>query len=362
MKKHLALISLTSLIMFSCGKSPSDASIRPVRYMEVSLWSKESERTFSGVAQADIDAHLSFRVNGVIEALPIHIGQKIENGDVLAKLDPHDYELKSEEAHAAYVQAMAKVRQTASNYDRIRLLYEKNNASRNELDLARAEAESTAAALQVAEKRREFAKSQLNYTTLKAPFSGSIAAIPVELNENVAAGQHVLMLSSASKLEVSTSIPENLISQIHLDTPVQVTFDAITGKSFRGSVKEISIMSDVRTTFPVTIQIDIQSPEIRSGMTAEVHFSFLDASDKTIIPSHSLLEENNKEIVFIVEKTSEPYGKIQKRAVTVGKLSNNGIEILKGLEPGDLVVTAGIRRIKDGQKVLLQPEHQEKQR
>lgn len=360
MKEKLFL--LTSFIfLFSCDKPAFEDAIRPVRYQKVSPYTMGRERTFSGVAQANIEAHLSFRVPGSLEELPISIGQKVEKGQFLAKLDPHDYQLKVQEAQAGYIQAMAKVRQATSNYDRIRLLYEKNNVSRNELDLARAAAESSSAALLVAEKRLEFAQSQLNYTTLTAPFSGSIAAVPGAINENVAAGQHVLMLSSVAEIEVSTSIPEKLISQIHLDTPVKVTFDAIKDQEFTGDVKEIGIMSDVRTTYPVTVGIQSQSTEIRSGMTAEVHFTFQEGTEKTVIPSHALFEENQQEFVFIVEPVDASVGKIKKQQVKVGKLANLGIEILEGLQPGDLLITGGIRRLTEGQKVLILEEYEDKQ-
>jgi len=184
--------------------------------------------------------------------------------------------------------------------------------------------------------------------------------IPVELNENVQAGQHIVILPSLSNIEVSTSIPEKLIFKIHINDPVSVTFDALRNQTFHGKINEVAIMSDVSTTYPVTLQILEKTDEIRSGMTAEVHFFFIEGESKIYIPSYSLFEEDQQEYVFLIKPTEPPYGQVYKQEIKIGKLSNNGIEVVEGLKVGDLLITAGIRRLKEGNIVFIKPELEQK--
>ena len=357
--KSCSFLLLGLILSFSCSKEVEQQEIiRPVRYMQAYSTGGSRVRTFTGVAQAGIESRLSFKVPGTIKRISVRVGDSIKRGQLIAELDANDYQVQVQQAEAALTQAEAQARNASASYDRVRALYENNNASRSDLDAARAAYESANAAVKAAEKQLELAKLQLSYTRLSAPTDGDIAAVNVEVNENVAAGQPVVMLTAGKQIEVKLSIPEILISRIREGDSVVVNFDAIPDKKFAAKITEVGVSSTViGTTFPVTVSLDEADESIRPGMAASVAIRFEsgDERERFIIPSHAVAEDRNGRFVYTVEPASNDsgFGYIKRKEVTIGELTAEGLEIFEGLVDGDLVVTAGISRVNEGQKVKM---------
>jgi RND family efflux transporter MFP subunit len=329
-----------------------------VRYQVVYATGANRERTFSGVSRSSSETELSFRVAGTIEELPIKVGDTVRRGDLIARLDPQDYELQVDEANAGVVRAEAEARNALANYNRIRALYEAQNASRTELDQARTTSESANAAVVSARKRLELVRLQLGYTTITAPADGSIASVPVTLNENVGMGQLVAVLESGARAEIEVGIPGVLISQIDTGDETVARFDALPGRSFAAVVTKIGVARmGGATTFPVTVELQESSGQVRSGMAAEVAFRFDSGQrgERLFVPSVAVGEDRAGRFVYVVQSNGDTYGIVHRREVTVGSLVDDGLEILSGITEGDSVVTAGVSRIRDGQKVRLLP-------
>jgi len=209
--------------------------IRPVRTQQVFSTGGTRVRTFSGTAQAGLESRLSFKVAGTVQVLNVKVGDHVKSGDLIAELDPIDYRLQAEETEASLERARADLRNAEAKYARVRALYENRNASRNDLDAARAGAESARAQVHSIQKRLELAGSQLRYTRLTAATDGAIAEVGIEVNENVRAGQTVVLLTSGARPEVKVGVPGILISQVQEGGKVTVTFDSIPGTVFRAS-------------------------------------------------------------------------------------------------------------------------------
>ncbi|NIM97999.1 MAG: efflux RND transporter periplasmic adaptor subunit [candidate division Zixibacteria bacterium] len=347
------------VLFLSCGKEEvREEIIRPVRYIQVFSTGGSQIRSFSGVAQAGLESNLSFKVPGTIKQVAVKVGDKVKAGDLVARLDPTDYQLKVQQSEASLANAQAQARNTKANYERIRTLYENNSASRSELDGARAAYESADAGVKAAEKQLEMARLQLSYTTLRAPTAGAIAQVNVELNEYVKTGNMVVVLTSGTQIEVKVSIPEVLITRIKEGSKVTVTFDAIPDKEFTATVREVGVAAvGVGTTFPVTVRLDKEDPTIRPGMAASAAFLFesKDERERFVVPSHAVVEDREGRFVYVVDPMPDEtgYGSVRRRSVTVGDLTAEGLEIFEGLSDGDLVVTAGVGRITHGQKVKM---------
>ena len=140
-------LEMGALVALGCGADAPvpEPPLRPVRTIEVQSVGGERSRTFSGVARAEIQSTLSFRVSGNIQRLLVRTGDRVEAGQLIAELDPTEYELRVQEAEADLIQAEARARQSDAEYSRMRGLYENRNASRSDLDASRAAAESTRA-------------------------------------------------------------------------------------------------------------------------------------------------------------------------------------------------------------------------
>lgn len=350
------IISLLSVLSCTRKEQESEPIIRPVRYQQVYVTGGTRVRTFSGTAQAGAETNLSFKVPGTIKRVPVKVGDAVRRGQLIAELDPQDYRLQVQEAEAALEQSMAQARNASANYERVRDAYENRTASKSDLDAARAASESAEAAVRSVEKRLELANLQVDYTRLTAPDAGSIAAVNVEVNENVSAGMPVVVLTSGERPEVKVTIPEVMIAQVKAGSHATVTFDAIRDHEFDATVTEVGVASTgFETAFPVIVRFNEATDEVRPGMAAEVSFQFetSDARERIIVPAVSVAEDQMGRFVFVVEPTGEGLGLVRRKEVTVGELTSDGLEILKGVQDGDLVVTAGVTRLVDGQKVKL---------
>jgi RND family efflux transporter MFP subunit len=349
----VALAAFGGLMSCAGDEAPPPHVLRPVRYESVTASGGTRERTFSGAAQADVETSLSFRVPGLIQRLLVTNGDRVEEAQLIAELDRTDYELQVQEAEAALIQAEARARQTDSDYERVRGLYENRNAAKADLDASRAAAESARAQIDASVKRLEQARAQLSYTRLRAPTAGSIGRVPVEVNENVVAGKEIALLTAGSRPVVNVAVPESIIGEITRGERVSVSFDAFPGRNFEATVTQVGVTTEMATTFPVQVQLVEATTDVRSGMAADVSFSFgaTDGRKRYLLPPRAVLEDRSGRFVFVVEPSGEGKGRIHRKPVEVGDLTGEGLEVLDGLADGDRVVTAGVSQIHEGLEV-----------
>ena len=370
--KIVFICSLIAVFPLGCEKEkPEQVKVlRTVRFQKVVVTSHSRVRTFAGTAKAGEEARLSFKVPGTISRLYVKVGDSVEPGDILVELDPNDYALEVQKAEASLARAHAQARNATADYSRTRDLFENNNASREDLDAARAADESGKASVRAATKELEIARLQLSYTRLYAHQKGAIAEVPVEVNENVRAGKPVAHLYSGGPPEVEVAIPEAYVAQIKRGNAVTVTFDALPGKEFAATVTKVGVgATGGATTFPVTALLKEPDPTIRSGLAANMTFTFGSRNNRPLIvvPMQAVGEDRQGRFVFILEHKGSERGIVRRRPVSVGDLAQTqcqllgtlgtgkceGLEILEGLKDSELVVTAGVKRLEDGQEVEL---------
>ncbi len=359
MKSSVFALLVASLVLAACGK-PDEAveeRLRPVRYVTVSDDSVIRGRSFSGTSKSSRESRLSFKVAGTIINAPVQIGQRLSAGDLIGAIDPASYVLQAQQAQATLVEVQANDRRARANYERTKGLYANDNASLNDLESARAQAESAGAVVGAASKALEIARLNISYTKLTVDTDCSIASLDIEVNENVASGQQVAVVSCRDAFEVTLDLPESLIGSVDATTPVSVHFGSIPGQEFSGIVSEVAVaLAAGSAAFPVVIRIAESHPSLRSGLAADVTFQFDSAADqgRVVIPVTAVVKDPNGTFVFIVEP-AEITGEavVRRRTVTLGELSQLGIEVVDGLDVGDRVVTAGVSIIRDGQRVSM---------
>ena len=150
-----------------------------------------------------------------------------------------------------------------------------------------------------------------------------------------------------------------MIGQIRHGQDVRVTFDALPGRSFAGTVTEVGVTTSATgTAFPVKARLDEDDPGMRPGMAAELEFRFESPGEGTHfrVPPHAVAEDRAGRFVFVVERSEAGRGVVRRRGVEVGELTGAGLEVLSGLEEGDRLVTAGISQLEDGDTVRLAAE------
>ncbi|MEO0339233.1 MAG: efflux RND transporter periplasmic adaptor subunit, partial [Bacteroidota bacterium] len=289
MKNYLSILA-TIFILTACGGGGEEvaqqAVYRPVKYAKVTNSSAHTVRSFTGIAQSEKEAKLSFRVAGTVRSLNVKLGDRVRQGQVIATIDPSDYSIQADQAVASQKGAEANLKSSEnqliiarSNYQRIEKLYENNSVPLSEFEQAKsnfetAQSQYEAAQTQVtsAEKQSQSARNQVKYTQLVAPFSGIISMVMIEANEIVGSGSPIATLSAITKPEVNVGIPENLIAQIKKGQKVNIRFSVLPNASYQGTVQEVSYAAGNSPTYPVIIGIDNPNETIRPGMAATVSF------------------------------------------------------------------------------------------
>lgn len=355
---RIIMLTIGFLISFAgCGKKeePSPEIIRPVKVMKVVAAPEGLKRVFSGAARAVHEASLAFRVGGKVEEIRVDVGDEVKKDQVLACLDAYDYELEVKNIQSNLASARAAFKNSQNSYQRAKALYENDNISKDDLDGAEAQRNSDRAQVEALQAQRKQALNQLAYTELKAPFPGFISNKAIEEFETVSAGQAVLSLIDPRSLKVKLGIPEGLITQVKEGQAVKVTLESLPGEEFYGEVSEVDVALDSSTgTYPVTVILHEPGSEIRPGMSAEVTFTFGFKGGKGfVVPTSAILDDiqTGDRYVWIYAD-----GRVKKRKVETGDLVADGVEVVSGLEGGELVVTAGVTRIEEGQKVRLLEE------
>ena len=353
-------VLIASLLLGACGPRDEVAEevLRPVRYMTLGDQSQLRDRSFSGTSKSSRESRLSFKVSGTVTNVPVQIGQRLRAGDLIAEIDPASYVLQAQQAQASLIEAQANDRRAAANYERTKGLYANDNASLNDLESARAQAESAEAVVGSATKALEIARLNASYTKLKAASDCSIATLNIEVNENVSSGQQIASVSCGDVYEVVVDLPESLIGSVNEATPVSIRFGSIPGEIFDGEITEVSVASAAGSAaFPVVIQITATHPDLRSGLAADVTFQFPSGAAQgngVVLPVTAVINDPDGTFVFVAEPTDGvDEALVRRRPVALGELTQSGIEVVEGLQTGDLVITAGLSVIRDGQRVLI---------
>jgi RND family efflux transporter MFP subunit len=290
---------------------------------------------------------------------------------------------------AALAEAEATYRQALADHQRTEKAFRSGAVTKSQLDEALAQRDVTAARVKkakedlniglkgarsedIAAKRAEIkalkaavdnAKNQLDYTVLKAPFDGTVAAKYVNNFQTVQAKQPIVRLLDVSKIEVTVQVPESLIAVAPRVRKVTCRFDAFPGREFVGQVTKIgSEASQTTRTYPVTVAVaQPHDAQILPGMAAVVRAEppeGISERGNLVVPlgalfTHKRAQAGQQRYVWVVGEDGD---KVTRRAVTTGELTPVGIAVTKGLETGEWVVTAGVHSLREGQPVRIAHE------
>jgi len=351
---RLFLLVLVTGWLQACSEPVAvEKKLRPVKSIQIEQGNAERSRVFSGTAHAAQEAQLSFKVGGTVEHVAVKIGDQVQRGDMIARLNKDTYRVALEQAKADEAQANARRRSAEAEYQRVRQLYASDNTSRNELDSALANAESAKAALDAAEQNAKLAVLNMSYTKLKVENDCSVAQVSIENNENVAAGQTVAQVSCGDAWEIKIDVPESLIANFRDGLAGNVQFSSVPGQVFTGVVTEVGVGTSSSTTFPVTLSLNSIPSTIRSNLAAEVAFQFASKNSSAFfVPAAAVGNDQTGAFVYVMESAEQPgVAILRKRAVAIGELSEAGMAITSGLSSGERIIVAGLNNVLDGMAV-----------
>jgi RND family efflux transporter MFP subunit len=354
--KHLLYMVLVALLFLSCGSGEQveEEAVRPVKYRTVALLGDTQTRAFSGTAQSSSQANLSFRTGGILTTLSVQVGDRVQSGELIAALDTKDAELGVQQARASLENAKVQHNNALSTLERVRQLYEVGNASLSEYEQAKAQAANSESQLEASQKNLELKQSQLSYHTISSPAAGVISQVTAEVNEVIQAGSPVVTLNSGEGIEIEVGVPEAYIAQIEQGERITINFSSLADSTFEGAITEVSVTAGESGTYPVTVAVDNASAKIRSGMAAEVAFSFAKKGQKNqlVVPMGAVDRQGDSSYVFVLSQSQNAY-EAKKTSVELGPLTESGFVVRSGVQTGDLVASAGISSLYDGRRVML---------
>lgn len=339
-----------SVLLAACNATPSEyQDIRPVRTTVLHNAQAASLQVYAGEIRARYEIPLSFRVAGKISARLVEVGQQVQAGQDIARLEPSDYGLEASAKRAQLAGAESDLRQQELDLNRYRELLQQQFISQAEFDrrqngvnVAREKVKQAQADLGVSSNRTQ-------YTRLSADQAGIISEVYAEAGQVVQAGQAVARLAIPSEKEVKISIPESRLAHFKQATAFQVRLWS-RDKVYQGKLRELAPQADPQArTYSARIQILNPDQEIALGMSASVaHVSSSTEKTAFAIPLTALLAEKQQQSVWVLDGKNLT---VKKRAVQVQRLEQQQVWISQGLQAGEEIVTAGVHLLREGQKV-----------
>lgn len=336
MKKELVGAAFAAAIALAgCGNGEEPAAgkaARPVRVARVETASAaESLRAIGVLAPAD-EVRLSFKTDGVIQEIAVEQGAPLKQGQLLATL-------ADVEVAAAVTQARALAEQASRDLERGKALLADEVATQEQV-------EDLATANQVAQASLRTALFNARHARIEAPADGIVLRRLAEPDEQVAAGQPVLVVGATTAgWIVRASLADRDIVRVREGDAAAVTLDAYPGRQFAAEVTEIAAAADPETgTYEMKVSVDPAGTRFVQGLVAKVVVADPDAESVAVVPVTSLLEaDGSLATVFVVAKG----GVARKVSVRTGRLLGERIEVVAGLSPGDQVVTEGAAWLDD---------------
>jgi multidrug efflux system membrane fusion protein len=357
MTSPVALLRVLSLVAVCAGCSDKPQAVpepRLVNVVRVTIGSTNSDVGYSGEVRPRYETNLSFRLAGKIVARNVEIGGLVKKGDVLARLDPEDQELNTRGAQSQLAAARSEYEQSKAELERYTGLYEKAFISKAEFDRRQNAYNVAKARLEQAQAQLAVTRNQTGYTELAADQAGVVTAILVEVGQVVAAGQSVMKLARTEDREVVISIPENRLAELSASTIIAISLWADPAKTYKGKLREVSPSADpVTRTYAAKISVLDADPAMKLGMTANVSLRGVPRTAAVMLPATALFQENGQAAVWVVDKASS---QVKLVPVAVGEYLEDKVAVLSGLNPGDLVVRAGVHKLFGGEKVRVREE------
>jgi len=356
---RIAAVAATfPIVLAACQRSDgTPEERRPVRTVVVAPHGAPALAEFSGEVKPRVETRAGFQVPGRITQRLVEVGQTVKAGQPLATLDAQDYRLAADAANAALTAAQVDRDQQRADYRRFEELQAKGFISQAELDRRRASLDAAEAMHRQAAASAHSSGNQTAYSVLRAPHDAVVVGIDAEPGQVVAAGQSVMRLArigakdSDGEKEVLIGIPEQQLALLKAASDVQVRLWA-GGAPIKGKVREIAPVADPATrTFPARITLIDPPADVALGMTATVAFTMSTARPTAVIvPLQALQAEGGQTHVWLYDSASQS---VQRRAVRIDNVAGNDVVIGDGLKAGDVVVTAGVHQLKEGQPVKL---------
>lgn len=345
----LLLAAALAVLLAGCGKQTSSTNaVRPVLVTRPGN-ADGLAQAYAGEIRAQQESPLAFRVSGKIVARRVDIGDRVRQGDLLARLDASDLQAQLRAAKAQLAAAEAEWQRADADQARYAKLAKQGVISESAMDAHTAATIAAEGQVDAARAQMQLAENQLAYSELRAPADGAIVARHAEAGQVVGAGQPVFTLAAEGVREVAFAVPEGAVDKIYPGQSVTVELWSEPGKRWPGKVREVAPAADPASrTYAVRATIKAPVEALDLGQSAQV---FVDggSAEHLSVPLAALQRVGEGRFaVFVVDPDTST---LRLQAIEIGEYGNDTVPVEQGLSADALVVAAGGHLLREGQKV-----------
>lgn len=347
-RARLALLAVALIAACDGGNTPPPPEVRPVRVVTVERRAGGDAVSLTGTVQAETEVNLAFRIDGRMIERTVNVGDAVVGGQVIARLNRDNEQNAVRSARANVAAAMGQLAEARNNYQRQRELLTSGFTTRVRYDQATQTLQTAQAQADSAHAQLAIAENRLGYTELVADSSGTVTARGAEPGEVVQAGRMIVQIARQDGRDAVFDVSAQIMNAapdhplIHVSLTIDPTVVAI------GRVREVAPRADpVTGTFQVRIGLTDPPPAMRLGTTVTGRMDVV-AAASIEIPAAALTRTERWPAVWVVDPAS---GTVSLRNIEVERFDPASVIVAQGLEPGDIVVTAGAQALRPGQKV-----------
>lgn len=346
-----------TLLMLALSACISDGHraeiIRPVKAMTVGVGAGAEQLKLPGHVKARVESVQGFRVGGRMTLRHVDVGDVVTRDQVLAQLDPSDQRLGSDAASAAVSAAQAALAIAQDDLARARDLQARRFISQAELDHHIRGVEAARARVREARANAALAARSVDYTRLRAASDAVVTMVLAEPGQVLAPGQPVMVLARPEEKEVEVTIGEDQVARLRRAKAMSVALWAVPGRMWSGRLRALSPSAEPLTrTYTARIAFDADET-VHLGMSATVSVAVDRGDSAVVLPLAALIADNDQHTgssaVWVVGRDE----RLVRTRVFIDGFEGNQVRVASGLEPGQQVVIAGARALRDGQQVRI---------
>ncbi|MDQ0457902.1 efflux RND transporter periplasmic adaptor subunit [Rhizobium paknamense] len=350
---NLLVLATALAVLAGCSEDqPAQKAVRPIKWVEAQVQPLGETVVQTGEVKPRFETALSFRIDGQM-TMRVENGTPVKAGDLLASIDKTPSRNNLRTAQAELETAKAGLELAEATARRNRDLFANNIVSRAQLQEAEANLQSARSRLDQATTALSNAEETLSYTDIKAPRDGIISAVGANEGQVVQAGQMVVTLISSQERDAVFDVPEKLLAAKTQAPPVDVRLISDPGVKASGTVREITPSADpITRTFRVKVALGEGGARMPFG--AAVIGSMVLAPKMLVkLPASALTNADGKTAVFVFDRAKS---RLAYRPVTLERFDEQTLLVSDGLAAGDIVATAGVSKLRDGEEVSLEGE------
>ncbi len=349
----MAVAAFATLALLSaCQRTqePIAPEIRPVRAIKIETRAAGETVALTGSIQAQTEINLSFRIDGRMLERLASVGDTIRPGQLIARLDSQNEESSVQAARAQLAATRAQLTEARNNFARFRDLVAENAVSRASFEQAESIMKSAESQVESAQTQVTLGENRLSYTRLVSDVAGVVTAQGAEAGEVVGAGRMIVQVAREGSRDAVFDVPARIKDSAPSNPEITVVLTSDPKVVATGTVREVAPRADpVTGTFRVRVRLNNPPSAMRLGATVTGRMKLASAAGIEIPPS-AVIRADRQSAVWVVDPKT---GAVATRNIEIRSSDPVRVEVASGLNPGDLVVTAGIQALRPGQKVRL---------